>query len=68
MVAVTLAHRQGYFTQQLGPDGAQREQPRPWDPAAVLPELPQRVACAFHVQCAQEGHFWLVVAVGQPFV
>ena len=43
MVAVTLAHRQGYFTQQLGPDGVQREAARPWDPAATLPEMPQRV-------------------------
>ena len=43
MVAVTLAHRQGYFTQQLGADGVQREAPRPWDPGALLPEVPHRV-------------------------
>ena len=43
MVAVSLLHRQGYFTQRLGPDGSQQESPDPWTPEQILEELPERV-------------------------
>lgn len=36
MVAVTLAHRKGYFQQHLGPDGTQVEAPEEWYPEARL--------------------------------
>jgi starch phosphorylase len=36
MVAVTLAHRKGYFRQHLDADGNQTEEPDPWDPSAIL--------------------------------
>ena len=32
MVAVTLAHRKGYFRQHLDAEGNQTEEPDPWDP------------------------------------
>lgn len=43
MVALTLAHRQGYFEQRLDEAGRQQEHPSPWDPASRLPEVPERV-------------------------
>ncbi len=43
MVAVTLAHRQGYFTQRLGEDGVQQEGPAAWRPEERLPAVPQQV-------------------------
>lgn len=36
MVAVTLAHRQGYFRQHLDVNGVQTEEPQPWSPESVL--------------------------------
>ena len=36
MVAVTLAHRNGYFRQHLDADGNQTEEPDPWDPETAL--------------------------------
>ncbi|MGH9586570.1 MAG: alpha-glucan family phosphorylase [Acidobacteriaceae bacterium] len=36
MVAVTLAHRQGYFRQRLDANGVQKEEPQPWSPESVL--------------------------------
>jgi starch phosphorylase len=36
MVAVTLAHRKGYFRQRLDADGNQTEEPDPWLPESVL--------------------------------
>src|SRR6202171_2547718 len=36
MVAVTLAHRKGYFRQRLDADGNQTEEPDPWDPDSAL--------------------------------
>ena len=36
MVAVTLAHRKGYFRQRLDGDGNQTEESDPWDPENVL--------------------------------
>jgi starch phosphorylase len=31
LVAVTLAHRKGYFRQKLDEDGVQTEEPQPWN-------------------------------------
>lgn len=39
MVAVTLAHRKGYFRQRLDADGNQSEEPDPWDPSSILPPV-----------------------------
>jgi len=44
MVAVTLAHRKGYFTQRLR-DGVQHEDPTTWEPGERLAEVPHRVTC-----------------------
>ena len=35
MVAMTLAHRKGYFRQHLDAEGNQTEEPDPWDPEAA---------------------------------
>jgi len=43
MVAVSLAHRRGYFRQRLDAAGRQTEVPVTWDPAASLAEAPARV-------------------------
>src|SRR5918994_3515482 len=37
MVAVTLAHRRGYFTQHLDPAGGQTETPTDWRPEGRQP-------------------------------
>lgn len=42
VVGVTLAHRQGYFTQQLGPDGVQTEKPTAWKPEERLAAVDAR--------------------------
>ncbi|WP_372619817.1 alpha-glucan family phosphorylase [Falsiroseomonas sp.] len=44
VVFVTLASREGYFRQEIGPDGTQVEQPDPWDPAARATRLDAMVA------------------------
>ena len=36
VVGITLLHRQGYFRQQVDPEGGQRELPDPWRPEAWL--------------------------------
>jgi starch phosphorylase len=36
ILAVTLAHRKGYFRQRLSADGVQTEEPDPWEPEMVL--------------------------------
>ena len=46
MVAVTLAHRKGYFRQRLDWDGNQTEEADPWDPAVVA----QPIDAVFSVQ------------------
>ncbi len=38
LAAVTLAHRKGYFRQELDQHGAQTEQTQPWQPEARLAE------------------------------
>ncbi len=43
MVAVTLLHRKGYFTQKLDPSGWQTEAPVEWDVPKFCRELPSRV-------------------------
>ena len=44
MVAVTLLHRKGYFSQALNESGWQTETPNLWDIATYVRELPQRVS------------------------
>jgi len=44
MVAVTLLHRKGYFTQRIGPDGWQKEEPVEWKVEDVLEPMPQRAS------------------------
>jgi len=43
LVAVTLLHRKGYFTQRLDAGGWQQEEPVEWRPEEFLVELPERV-------------------------
>ena len=43
MIGVTLLYRRGHFRQELDADGRQTEEPAPWEPEAVLEELPGRV-------------------------
>lgn len=43
MVAITLAHRKGYFRQKLGPDGWQQELPRDWHPEVLTELLPTKI-------------------------
>ncbi len=42
MIAVTLAHRKGYFRQKLGADGWQIELPRDWKPEDFMELLPTK--------------------------
>jgi len=43
VVFVTLVSRAGYFRQEIGPDGEQRELPDVWDPGAWARRLPAMV-------------------------
>ncbi len=43
MVAVSLLHRKGYFTQRIDAEGQQSEEPVDWEFKKTLVELPQRV-------------------------
>jgi starch phosphorylase len=43
MVAVTLAHRKGYFRQRLDASGTQTEEPEAWSPEAVLQPVEQSI-------------------------
>ena len=44
MVGVTLISRRGYFRQILSPQGEQREEPDPWDPAQACTPLGAKVS------------------------
>lgn len=44
MVAVTLLHRKGYFSQKIGPDGWQTEEPVQWKAEEFLQEMAQRAS------------------------
>jgi starch phosphorylase len=44
LVAVSLAHRQGYFLQRLDASGLQTEEPQPWPLEQLLTEMPGRPA------------------------
>ena len=44
MVAVTLLHRKGYFSQSLDANGWQTEAPSLWNVSEFVRELPQRVS------------------------
>jgi starch phosphorylase len=43
LIGVTLAHREGYFRQELDASGRQSESPDPWDPAQHAEETGVRV-------------------------
>jgi glycogen phosphorylase len=43
VVFVTLLSRAGYFRQEIGPDGEQREHPDYWDPAKFARALPAMI-------------------------
>jgi len=43
VVAVTLVHRKGYFRQEIDENGWQKEFPEEWNPADLMPLLPQKV-------------------------
>src|ERR1700748_3374685 len=43
MVAVSMLYRKGYFTQRLGEDGTQTEEPVSWKVEDFLQEQPARV-------------------------
>ncbi|MBI3318036.1 MAG: alpha-glucan family phosphorylase [Candidatus Omnitrophica bacterium] len=43
MVAVSLLHRKGYFSQKLDAEGWQTEEPVQWKVESFLKEMPQRV-------------------------
>ena len=55
MVAVTLAHRRGYFRQYLGPQGGQREAPDAWEPEKRLGPLPRQVPVEIEGRSVQVG-------------
>ena len=57
---MTLVSRQGYFRQSLGPDGAQQEQPDPWDPAAFGARVDARIAVMLESRDVWVGA-WLYV-------
>lgn len=42
MVAVTLAHRKGYFRQEIDASGRQQEFPREWAPEKLMERLPNK--------------------------
>lgn len=44
MVAVTLLHRKGYFTQRFSPQGWQTEEPVQWKAEDYLQEIPHRAS------------------------
>ena len=44
MVAVSLVHRHGYFTQTLDAVGQQHEAPETWSPEKILPEVQARAS------------------------
>ncbi len=46
LVAITLAHRQGYFRQRLDAGGHQSEEPCPWSVGRFLKEWPARTYVA----------------------
>ncbi len=43
LVAVTLAHRKGYFRQHLDANGVQSESASSWEPESRLPAVPHAV-------------------------
>lgn len=50
-VFVTLVSRAGYFRQEIGQDGEQREHPDIWDPAAFARPLPAMVGVDIEDRC-----------------
>ncbi|HET9449981.1 MAG TPA: alpha-glucan family phosphorylase, partial [Aggregicoccus sp.] len=68
VVGLTLLHRQGYFTQQLGPDGEQREAPATWSPEQHLQRLGPRAEVEVEGRRVQVAlwQFLLHGATGYP--
>ncbi len=63
LVAITLVSRAGYFRQTIAANGAQVEQPDPWDPAMHATRLPAGIAVPI------DGHevwigAWLFIVSG----
>lgn len=63
MVGVTLLYRQGYFGQQLDPDGTQHELPETWDPSERLELLPVQARVQIGDEAALVG-IWRYVVTG----
>ncbi len=57
LVAVTLAHRAGYFHQHLDADGHQTETAASWSPEEVLEPLPERVVVTVDGRAVQVRAF-----------
>ena len=53
IVAITLLHRKGYFTQELDDAGNQTEKPVDWEPEAFLEEKPARTSVSIEGRTVQ---------------
>lgn len=53
MIAVTLLHRRGYFSQSIDEAGRQHESSIPWDVEKYCNELPERVEVAIESRLVQ---------------
>jgi starch phosphorylase len=53
LVAVTLLHRKGYFTQTIDANGWQHEEPVKWSPGNFLEELFERVSVKIESRTVQ---------------
>ena len=63
MVAVTLVSRQGYFRQEIDPQGRQIEHPDPWDPSRYADPLPAKIAVPIESRDVWVGG-WLYILEG----
>lgn len=55
LVAVTLLHRKGYFTQRLDPNGWQREEPVIWSPDQFLEKRSEQVSVSIEGRSVRIG-------------
>src|SRR5262245_15736954 len=53
LVAVTLLHRKGYFTQELDANGVQTERDSEWPVQELLAEVPERVSVSIEGRTAR---------------
>ncbi len=63
IVAVTLAHRKGYFRQHLDANGNQTEEPQFWNPEHTLQEMTGRVSVQIEGRSV-EIRAWKYVVIG----